>query len=203
MAVLLEVVARESVVGSKVFVYSGLHEVKTPVSEAGLVILNPELLPIEAVSSEQKFSEALANYFPQAIVLCCASKGIYPLPRSVYFVDISLTGFHFLQVLKVAFQQVGKQLIHAGLKRKYDDNDFFNARLEIDVLELLSSRQQVILAMSSEGMVPTEIATVLGVSVNTIRGHIQETFSRLGAKNIAHAVAMYTKARMACHKALL
>lgn len=57
----------------------------------------------------------------------------------------------------------------------------------------LTPKQVAILELSSQGMSAQEIADLLHVTVNTVRGHIQEIFARLNVKNIAHAVALYGK----------
>ncbi|WP_370261281.1 response regulator transcription factor [Limnobacter sp.] len=58
----------------------------------------------------------------------------------------------------------------------------------------LRPRHVQILKLAAEGASNQEIAQTLGISVSTIRGHVQEMFVRMNVRNIAHAVAIFSRA---------
>ncbi len=57
----------------------------------------------------------------------------------------------------------------------------------------LTPRQIEVLEYAALGLSAPEIADELNVSVNTVRGYVQEIFVRLNVRNIAHAVSFYLK----------
>lgn len=58
----------------------------------------------------------------------------------------------------------------------------------------LTRRQVEILQCCAEGMMDKEIASALGVTESTIKGHLYRIRRRLGARNTTHAV--YTAMRL-------
>lgn len=58
---------------------------------------------------------------------------------------------------------------------------------------LLTPRQTEILALVAAGYRNREIGSALGVDEETVKSHIRKTLYRLGARNRAHAVALWLK----------
>lgn len=54
----------------------------------------------------------------------------------------------------------------------------------------LSPQQRTVLTLTAMGVAGPDVATALGVSYETVRGHLKDTRARLGARNTAHAVAI-------------
>ena len=61
---------------------------------------------------------------------------------------------------------------------------------EIQIQTVLSTREAQVLRLSSEGKSAKEIARVLALSVNTVKVHLKVMRYKIGAKNVAHAVAI-------------
>lgn len=55
----------------------------------------------------------------------------------------------------------------------------------------LSRRQTQIVQLISEGLIYKEIADELGISVNTIKVHVQILTRKLEARNIRHAAVIW------------
>lgn len=55
----------------------------------------------------------------------------------------------------------------------------------------LSRRQTQIVQLISEGLIYKEIADELGISVNTIKVHVQILIRKLEARNIRHAAVIW------------
>ena len=60
----------------------------------------------------------------------------------------------------------------------------------------LSARQLDVLRLMAEGLTDRQIAGRLGVSPGTVASHTLELYSRLGARNRAHAVALGFRRRI-------
>ena len=54
----------------------------------------------------------------------------------------------------------------------------------------LSNRQQEFLQLSADGYSPTEICVLLGLKLSTVRKTLSYAYSRLGASDRTHAVAL-------------
>ncbi|WP_370261282.1 LuxR C-terminal-related transcriptional regulator [Limnobacter sp.] len=59
----------------------------------------------------------------------------------------------------------------------------------------LTNKQVLIMECCSSGLSAKETARALGMSLDTVRKHMTEIFSRLGAKNNAQAVELYFQAK--------
>lgn len=59
----------------------------------------------------------------------------------------------------------------------------------------LTLRQVEVLELLSTGLSAKEVAKRLSISPETVRGHVKDVFVRLGVKNIAQAIEVYSKAR--------
>lgn len=68
-------------------------------------------------------------------------------------------------------------------------DDIEKAELHGATLEL-SPRERQCLQFAALGMTKQEIADDLGISIETVKTIIKKTLARLGAKNVAHAVAI-------------
>ena len=53
----------------------------------------------------------------------------------------------------------------------------------------LTQRELSVLKNASEGRTADEIASVLGLGMETVRSHLKKARAKLGARNSAHAVA--------------
>ena len=65
-----------------------------------------------------------------------------------------------------------------------------NVRWPINLTERMTPRQLEIMLMLAEGKVNKQIAYDLGVSTATVKVHIRNAITRLGAKNRMNAVAI-------------
>jgi DNA-binding CsgD family transcriptional regulator len=54
----------------------------------------------------------------------------------------------------------------------------------------LTERQFAVLRLIAQGSTTAEMGRLLGVSPNTVRGHILAILAKLGARDRAHAVAI-------------
>ena len=59
----------------------------------------------------------------------------------------------------------------------------------------LTDREVEILTLIAEGLTNAEIAGALDCATNTIEAHKYRMFAKLGARNSAHAVALYGRHR--------
>jgi DNA-binding CsgD family transcriptional regulator len=60
----------------------------------------------------------------------------------------------------------------------------------------LTHRQVEVLRLLGQGKSTQEVATTLGISLNTVRNHIQNSLSKMGARSQAHAVAVAIRRRL-------
>lgn len=52
----------------------------------------------------------------------------------------------------------------------------------------LSKREMEILRLIASGLENSEVASELGISINTVRSHLKRTYPKLDAENRAHAI---------------
>ncbi|HER26700.1 MAG TPA: response regulator transcription factor [Rhodospirillales bacterium] len=64
-----------------------------------------------------------------------------------------------------------------------------------DPFDALTAREQELLASLSEGNTNMEIAGSLGISLNTVKFHLKNLYSKLNVKNRSQAVACYLRTR--------
>ena len=57
----------------------------------------------------------------------------------------------------------------------------------------ITVREKQVIELLSEGLTAKEIAYNLELSIHTIRAYVKSIISKLGARNIAHAVALVQK----------
>ena len=60
----------------------------------------------------------------------------------------------------------------------------------------LSERHLEVLRLMADGLKDAQIAAALGIAVLTVGGHVTTIYSRLGARNRAHAVALGFRRRL-------
>jgi len=65
-----------------------------------------------------------------------------------------------------------------------------------DPFDALTTREQELLASLSEGRTNMEIADDLGISLNTVKFHLKNLYSKLDVKNRSQAVACFLRTRM-------
>ena len=58
---------------------------------------------------------------------------------------------------------------------------------------MLTPRQSEIIRLVAEGYRNAEIALALGVDEETVKTHMRKMLGRIGARNRAHAVALWLK----------
>ena len=63
--------------------------------------------------------------------------------------------------------------------------------LQKDPMDLLSKKERAMLEALSKGLTNRELATQLGVSINTVKFHLSNLFEKLEVKNRAQAIAYY------------
>lgn len=63
--------------------------------------------------------------------------------------------------------------------------------LKRDPREELTNREKAMLAALARGRTNTELATELGISINTVKFHLRNLYEKLGLKNRAQAIAFY------------
>ncbi len=65
-----------------------------------------------------------------------------------------------------------------------------------DPFDALTAREQELLAALSEGSTNMQIASELGISLNTVKFHLKNLYSKLNVKNRSQAVACFLRTRM-------
>lgn len=66
-------------------------------------------------------------------------------------------------------------------------------RLVEDPLDALTTRERQLLAALSKGLTNEQIAARIGISRNTVKYHLKNVYDKLGVKNRAMAVALFTR----------
>jgi len=61
--------------------------------------------------------------------------------------------------------------------------------VEVPQEHQLTNRELAVIFLASQGLYGKEIAAMLGISIETVRGHLKNISAKLGTKNQAHAVA--------------
>jgi DNA-binding CsgD family transcriptional regulator len=61
-------------------------------------------------------------------------------------------------------------------------------------LEPLSPRERGVLEMTSQGFTNAQVATMLSVSVHTVKFHLASVYRKLGVSNRTEAAALYVRA---------
>jgi len=64
-------------------------------------------------------------------------------------------------------------------------------QLQKDPIQQLSRKEQAILEALSKGLTNRELASELGISVNTVKFHLSNLFDKLSVRNRAQAIAYY------------
>lgn len=60
----------------------------------------------------------------------------------------------------------------------------------VTAMRELSPRQREVLALIAAGYTNPSIATQLGITLGTVKNHVDAIFQRLGAENRSHAVVL-------------
>lgn len=63
--------------------------------------------------------------------------------------------------------------------------------LKRDPREGLTAREKALLAALAKGRTNTELATELGISINTVKFHLRNLYEKLGLKNRSQAIAFH------------
>lgn len=79
--------------------------------------------------------------------------------------------------------------IHEMLLHIYKDSHNDNTNL----VDELSSREMEVLYWSSLGKTYSEVATMLGITVSTVKFHMGKVVKKLGVKNAKHAIRLCTE----------
>lgn len=146
---------------------------------------------LPALFEESLFQQALVHsapkYYREPAYL--ASHRIVCLPATAS-----------IRELYSAFQRLLVQVgLHAPLSgavnRSRPVNEFQSKVARDASARPLTNRQVEIMELMSKGHSAKEAARTLGISPDTVRGHLKDTFSRLCVKNIAQAVEVYSQAR--------
>ena len=65
------------------------------------------------------------------------------------------------------------------------------ASLKRDPRETLTEREKAMLAALAKGRTNTELATELGISINTVKFHLRNLYEKLDLKNRSQAIAFF------------
>ncbi|WP_373502768.1 LuxR C-terminal-related transcriptional regulator, partial [Aestuariivirga sp.] len=63
--------------------------------------------------------------------------------------------------------------------------------LKRDPRESLTEREKSMLAALAKGRTNTELATDLGISINTVKFHLRNLYEKLGLRNRSQAIAFF------------
>ena len=63
--------------------------------------------------------------------------------------------------------------------------------LKRDPRESLTTREKALLVALAKGRTNTELATELGISINTVKFHLRNLYEKLGLRNRAQAIAFH------------
>ncbi|HUR44175.1 MAG TPA: response regulator transcription factor [Aestuariivirga sp.] len=63
--------------------------------------------------------------------------------------------------------------------------------LQRDPREELTSREKILLTALARGRTNTELATELGISINTVKFHLRNLYEKLGLRNRSQAIAFH------------
>ncbi len=173
-------------------VYRSLEQYLQSNRDAKVYLVNIEFFVLE---DTQRPSFDLNLFCENSTVLLTGNTRELNVPSGILKLDIHSPGPNVVDVIRGALHAQG--LLAANRVPQVDRGMEVRAPSK-PALGLggrgLTPKQVKILEFASQGLSSQEIADMLGVTVNTIRGHTQEIFVRLNVKNIAHAVAVYTKA---------
>ncbi len=99
----------------------------------------------------------------------------------------------FFNELEVVLKREGVLSSLAPMSRQR--NQYQSDLLSLDGNKPLTKRQVEILDLLAQGFSAKEVARLLGLSPETVRGHVKDVFARLGVRNIAQAIEVYSKAK--------
>lgn len=166
------------------------------------IVVDAGFMPVVAASADEA-AKALTRYvFSLAIVdisLAFADyanrDGINTLRKiaqlSRRLPAIIITGYASIDLTVETLAQV--RPVHFALKDKFDWSDFVQIikkeALPSPAVASLSEREWEVLELMRQGQTNKEIATILTVTVNTVKKHAQSIFTKLEVNTRAEAVA--------------
>ncbi len=107
----------------------------------------------------------------------------------ILFNDIGVDGYLDKQLsVDIAIEAISQ--IQEG--KKYIDNTI-KEMLEVGRWMNISSREKEVIEWLSKGYLQKEVADKLCLSIRTIEVHCRNMAKRIGAKNTAHLISIYTK----------
>jgi DNA-binding NarL/FixJ family response regulator len=94
------------------------------------------------------------------------------------------------------FRQAGRQLARQStrqstrqLTRQLTQDSQPAAQPQVAVTDVLSARENQVLALVTDGYSNQEIADALGIALNTVKNHLRNILAKLGVRNRAQAAA--------------
>lgn len=150
-----------------------------------------DLATFTALSEQGRFEFGLAHslaYLPAGTRPLSEpdSMSIVWLPRETSVRDFYA---HTVKLLRFA------ELISAPAGAHTPKNQFQSNISTESGTKPLTLRQVEVLELLATGLSAKEVAKKLSISPETVRGHVKDVFVRLGVKNIAQAIEVYSKAR--------
>ncbi|MBC3756969.1 response regulator transcription factor [Hyunsoonleella sp. SJ7] len=109
----------------------------------------------------------------------------------VLFNDINVDGYLDKQL---GIEETLEALTAVANDERYIDKNI-RAMLEIGKWLNISKREKDVIGLLSAGLTQKEIAEQLNISSRTVETHIKNLTTKMGAKNTAHLVSIYTKYR--------
>lgn len=109
----------------------------------------------------------------------------------VLFNDINVDGYLDKQL---GIEETLEALTAVANNERYIDKNI-KAMLEIGKWLNISKREKDVIGLLSAGLTQKEIAEQLNISSRTVETHIKNLTNKMGAKNTAHLVSIYTKYR--------
>lgn len=153
------------------------------------------------LSKADEVMKAIATQLPgqEPVTIGCGPAPGVACASVDYIIDLYETPQKIISVLKEAL--LGSNVLSSGQiniangQGSSREAAIKKQRLPEFTHRTLTPRQVEILEYAALGLSAPEIAEVLNVSVNTVRGYVQEIFTRLNVRNIAHAVSCYLKSQ--------
>lgn len=163
-------------------------------SEPALVVLDLNLTDTQGVDTIDRFK----SQFPDSYLLICSGEIDQHTRQSVE--ERQLTFVNKTSAYPVLYQAMEAALRQSGLlsdrsrSSKMQHSEHHSNIYAPGSDKPLTLKQVDIMRRTAEGLSAKEVARDLGISPDTVRGHMKEIFIRLGAKNKGQAVDIFVKA---------
>lgn len=194
ISIMLAEMIDQLIVPCDVMVAETLAKVEQLKPKAEVVILDLNLPDSEGLATARAFSEL----YPRQPKLVCSgtldSTLVTEVQRAGFvYVNKASSYPELVRALESLFVQAGiLQPQPSALERS--TNEFHSNIYAPGSDKPLTWKQVEIMRKTAEGLSAKEVARDMNISPDTVRGHIKEIFSRLGAKNKGQAVEIFIRA---------